>query len=100
MDQTPNYIAHRHDQSLFSLLWKDSTFAVQDRVMDFSLDSRLGQIRALSVPINAIRNRSSISRLQKFNRISLVIFPMCAFFLNCAVNLVSRIRAWAAGKTN
>lgn len=67
------FVDHRHDQSIFSLLWKQAGLPVKP-ISDKGF-LRLPNVRSASTPILTIRNRTGntkLTRLSKSNSIAIV----------------------------
>ena len=64
--EVENFKELRHDQSIFSLLWKQAELPVTPINVQYSL--RLAAIRIACVPIISLRNRTGTSRLTKASR--------------------------------
>ena len=62
--QHSNFLSHRRDQSIFSLLWKTFGYPVKAPYWEFG--GKFGNIRGLAVPIHTIRNRSGQTLLPKY----------------------------------
>jgi hypothetical protein len=57
------FIEHRHSQSIFSLLWKMHEMPTMNQ---YNFEARrFGNFRGLSVPVQAIRNRTGTSQLRR-----------------------------------
>lgn len=78
------FMAHRHDQSIFSLLWKQAELPVTPLYEQFN--NRLGGIRSACIPINTIRNRTGTSKIPKASKSIFVAF------LGLILNLLSRYK--------
>lgn len=83
-------VEHRHDQSIFSLLWKRAHFPVHPNSMDFGPNAKLSTFRSLGIPIHAIRNRTGDVRTPIFGGRSLLA-PF-AWFLNKILLLKTKKR--------
>lgn len=65
MSQSPGFVDHRRDQSIFSLLWKEFFLPIKAPYWEFG--ARIGAIRGLIEPIHTSRNKSGVSNLPKFH---------------------------------
>lgn len=77
------FIEHRHDQSLFSLLWKEAGLLVVPVNSHWLL--RLPNTRSACIPIHTSRNRTGATRLTRSSRSSLVAT------LGLGINIFGRI---------
>ncbi len=64
-EQTSIFQAHRHDQSIFSVLYKE--FGLPTRKIFWEFQGKFGKIRGISIPIHGLRNRTGISTLAKYH---------------------------------
>ena len=64
-EQTSIFQAHRHDQSIFSVLYKE--FGLPTRKIFWEYQGKFGKLRGISIPIHGLRNRSGISTLAKYH---------------------------------
>lgn len=69
---------HRHDQSLFSLLWKDAGLPMKTVSGEWEL--RLGKVRGACIPIHTLRNRTGTPTLNKLSEST--FFALLGLFLN------------------
>jgi hypothetical protein len=63
-DEVDNFIEHRNDQSLFSILWKRESFSKNPVSRNYS-GFRSDIFRGASEPLHTIRNRSGQSQIPK-----------------------------------
>lgn len=71
-NEKPCFVDHRRDQSIFSLLWKQSGLPVKKPYWRFGVN--FGSWRGLTEPIHTSRNRSGISKLPNFQNLILAVF--------------------------
>jgi len=64
------FIEHRHDQSIFSLLWKEAGLQVVPVNHYWLL--RLPNIRSACIPIHTSRNKTGVTRLTRSSKSNLV----------------------------
>jgi hypothetical protein len=62
--QYSNFVEHRHDQSIFSLLWKKNDLPTQKLRSEWSY--KLGKFRKAGNPIHTIRNRTGGSNIEVY----------------------------------
>ena len=60
--QFSNFVEHRYDQSIFSLLWKKNELPTQKLRSEWSY--KLGKLRRAGNPIQTIRNRTGDSKIE------------------------------------
>lgn len=81
--QYPEFRAHRHDQSIFSLLYKD--FNLPTRELECGYLGKFGAIRGLPTPIQGSRNRTGVTKLPFYHRSKVLAF--IGEFLNLLAKL-------------
>jgi len=84
-DEIESFKEHRHDQSIFSLLWKQAKLPVIPMNGQYSL--RLAAIRSACVPIISIRNRTGTSKLSKASKSSWIAI------LGLILNLIGKYKS-------
>jgi hypothetical protein len=62
-DESHDFKAHRHDQSIFSILWKQSKYPITPANSQWS--KMLPELRSACIPIQARRNRTGSSILPR-----------------------------------
>ncbi len=87
------FIEHRHDQSIFSLLWKEAGLPVVPVNSHWLL--RLPNVRSACIPIHTRRNRTGVTRLtslSKSNSVAILglVINFCAQFSEKALKIMSR----------
>jgi hypothetical protein len=82
-NQFSDFIEHRHDQSIFSLLYKKYEFKTKKTYWQFS--GKFGRLRGLSIPIHATRNKTGKSDLPSFhsNNFLAIISLLLNFIADC-----------------
>ena len=87
-DQNPEFIENRWDQSIFSLLYKKYQLPTKNAFWEYG--GKFGNLRGLSIPIHATRNKTGKSKLpNNHNNNCLALFSL---FLNSFFNLVRPIK--------
>jgi hypothetical protein len=61
-EQQMDFLEHRRDQSIFSILWKRNKYYMKSPYWEYG--GRLGVIRGCNIPIHATRNRTGKSRIK------------------------------------
>ena len=79
-EQSHEYIDHRRDQSIFSILWKKSNYFVKQPYWEYG--GKFGFVRGCSIPIHAIRNRTGISN---------IMWVQCTFFLGMSAKVLNEL---------
>jgi hypothetical protein len=82
--EVENFKEHRHDQSIFSLLWKQAGLPVTPTTSQWGI--RLPNLRGACIPIQTMRNRTGKSRLTKLSRSNI------AAILGVVINLLSEAK--------
>jgi hypothetical protein len=82
-EQSVDFIDHRRDQSIFSILWKKNQYYVKPPYWEYG--GKFGSVRGCSIPIHATRNRTGNS---KINQIQQTYF---AGLIGTFLNFVARI---------
>ena len=83
-DEEEYFKEHRHDQSIFSLLWKQAGLLVEPVNSQWTL--RLPNIRSASIPIHTIRNRTGTSKLTRLSNSNF------AAILGLGINLLGKVK--------
>jgi hypothetical protein len=78
------FISHRHDQSIFSLLWKEAGHLVEP-VNHYWLN-KYPNTRSACIPIHTIRNRTGVTRLKSSSSSNLVAI------MGLAINLYGHFK--------
>ena len=91
-EEVESFKEHRHDQSIFSLLWKQAELPVTPINVQYSL--RLAAIRSACVPIISLRNRTGTSRLTKVSRSGTI--AIIGLVLNIIGKYKSQIKSWTS----
>ena len=88
-------IEHRHDQSLFSILFRRYRGRFKPVAMDFEITSRLGRFRSRAVPVMTIRNRKGESKIMPLTKTESVLAVLLApiSILASRKSMSSRARA-------
>ena len=87
-DQHPEFIENRWDQSIFSLLYKKYNLPIKKTFWEYG--GRFGNLRGLSIPIHATRNKTGRSNLPINHTNNYLSF--LSLFLNSFFNLVRPIK--------
>lgn len=87
-DQYPNFIENRWDQSIFSLLYKKYHLPTKNTFWEYG--GKFGNLRGLSIPIHATRNKTGKSKLPANHTNNYLAF--LSLFLNSLFNLVRPIK--------
>ncbi len=82
-NQSFEFRAHRHDQSIFSILYKENNLMTKKISSEYH--GRLGTLRGISIPIHGLRNRSGDSLLKIYHSNNLLSF------LSFSINQVAKI---------
>ena len=82
--QSSDFIAHRHDQSIFSLLYKKYGFVTKKTYWEYG--GKFGNFRGLSVPIHATRNKTGVSQLPKYHTNS--ILSVLSLLMNLTIDFL------------
>lgn len=77
-EQASVFIAHRHDQSIFSILYKE--YRLPTRKIFWEFQGRFGKVRGISIPIHGLRNRSGVTTLKKYHSSDLL--GILSFLIN------------------
>jgi hypothetical protein len=82
-EQIAGFIAHRHDQSIFSLLYKKYHLPTKDTFWEYG--GKFGNLRGLSIPIHATRNKAGKSMLPAYhtNNYLAILSLLLNYFFNC-----------------
>lgn len=67
---------HRHDQSIFSLLWKASNIRVAPKEIDWDETRKIGALRSIGRPILAVRNRSGKTSIPRIPKALFILYPL------------------------
>jgi len=84
VEEVENFKEHRHDQSIFSLLWKQAGLPLTSAKSQNGI--RLPNLRGACLPIQTMRNRTGKSRLTKYSRSNI------AAILGVVLNLLSETK--------
>jgi hypothetical protein len=87
-EQNPDFIENRWDQSIFSLLYKKYHLPTKSTFWEYG--GKFGNLRGLSIPIHATRNKTGKSMLPTFHTNNYLAF--LSLFLNGFFNLVRPIK--------
>lgn len=77
---------HRHDQSIFSLLWKSYGLPEYDYKLDFDSTAKHSEFRRLAIPIITWRNRTGKSQIQQSSN-----YKWGSFAASIALNKVNSV---------
>ena len=86
------FVAHRHDQSIFSLLWKQAGLPTVPVNSQWTL--RLPSIRSACIPIHTIRNRTGVSKLARLSSSNFIAI------LGATINLFSKAVSKGSAEKN
>jgi hypothetical protein len=86
-NQDPGFIENRWDQSIFSLLYKKYHLPTKKTFWEFG--GVFGNLRGLSIPIHATRNRTGDSKLPVYHKNNYLAF--LSLFLNSFFDIVRPI---------
>jgi hypothetical protein len=90
--QTSSFIAHRHDQSIFSLLFKENR--LPSRRISSEYLGKFGKVRGISIPIHGVRNRSGVSTLREYHSSDILsVFSLLINYYPSFVNQDQTIEA-------
>ncbi len=87
IEQSVEFIEHRRDQSLFSLLYKGSKMPTKKIYWEYQ--GRLGHLRGAAVPIHAIRNRTGLTQIHKHQNNNYV--AIIGYLTNLAFRLMRQV---------
>lgn len=87
----PDLIEHRHDQSLFSILFRRLGGPYTPVAMDFEISAFLGRLRCHSVPVMTIRNRTGLPKSKPLNMLDAVLMLFISPLSKLVVWLVSSL---------
>lgn len=77
-DQYEDFVENRWDQSIFSLLYKKYNLYVKRTYWEFG--GRFGNLRGVSIPIHATRNKTGLSKLPSYHESNFI--AILSLFLN------------------
>ena len=83
-NEVENFKEHRHDQSIFSLLWKQAGLPVTSATSQWGI--RFSNLRGACIPIHTMRNRTGNSRLTKLSKSNF------AATFGLLINLLSEVK--------
>lgn len=87
-EQSTEFIDHRRDQSIFSILWKKNNYYIKPPYWEYG--GKFGRIRGCSVPVHATRNRTGKSNIKPIQKT--FIMGMAALLLNFVIKIIRGYR--------